>query len=135
MTRSTSRSKRRRNIVGTAASWINMFPELMTRPQLIQEMQTNRSLRMLMFWTHNALGNASVIRDSKVAGFLVHKIIDEAQRRLEVFRPALEERDFRVVNEAGGVLKDLRRNFVYRTSGHCMELPTSHQYAVSICSD
>lgn len=88
--------------------WVQTYPELATRPALLDELAANKHLRAVLFRFLNLLENIAVMPDRAVKLYLFDLVKEQADKR---FRDR-EEFNFEptVFNELMGAFKNITWN-------------------------
>lgn len=99
-------------------SWMNTFPELRTRPELVEELRVNRRLRSKLFHAFNTLGLISNCPDECVATECLQVMSDYHWNRLRgFFKDELEGKDGRLYNQLVSTFRNFTLNMRSKITG------------------
>lgn len=108
-------------------SWISTFPELKTRPELVEELLVNRRLRSKLFHAFNVLGHIANCPDVNVATECLQIMSDYHWNKLRgFFKEELEAKNPILYNYLVSTFRNFTLNMQHRITGKKSKVKNVH---------
>lgn len=104
-------TSKRKKSDGDAEGWRLNYPELATRPNLVEELKINERFRKRLFFAFNVMANVPKITDIDVATHVLAVLADYHWQILnEAYQEELEGKQFTLYNQFVSAYRNFRLN-------------------------